>query len=284
MMKLQTVDQLLLVLRLFREHCRRGTPLRKAYQAAVRSVAEQYGVTYQTIGDGCRRRLRLNEINELYVLLELWMKGDSRPLARQLRAVSESSSHDVIESFFGFTNTGPERPLRDLENETTEAEFDIFSFRLPKREARLLRALSELKGVSVPNYLALVVGSAAQKEMARIAREFAREAEADGSPSKNLEEVLGILRDHEAQLRALGIERVSVFGSAARRGAQSPSDVDLAVTLAPDFPKGLDYLARMEIVRVKLSQLLGCKVDLVEEPVEKTELQRQIDEDRAVAF
>jgi predicted nucleotidyltransferase len=43
------------------------------------------------------------------------------------------------------------------------------------------------------------------------------------------EDVLAILRANEAELRAAGIRRVSLFGSVARCGADS--DIDLAVQL-----------------------------------------------------
>jgi predicted nucleotidyltransferase len=42
-------------------------------------------------------------------------------------------------------------------------------------------------------------------------------------------ELLSVLRGHEAELRAHGVEALTVFGSVARGDATEGSDVDLAV-------------------------------------------------------
>ena len=99
------------------------------------------------------------------------------------------------------------------------------------------------------------------------------------------EEILKILRDREAELRGLGVEHVSVFGSAARGDLRPESDVDLAVRLKPGFSQGgFDYFGRFEALRAQLARILACPVDLVEEPVETARLQKRIDEDRVLVF
>jgi uncharacterized protein len=101
----------------------------------------------------------------------------------------------------------------------------------------------------------------------------------------NLEQVIATLHTLEPELRAAGVLSLSVFGSAARGGGAPDSDVDVAVRLADSFSKrGLDYFGRLEELEQRLSQVLGCKVDVVEEPVRKERLQNRIDKDRAVAF
>ncbi len=47
---------------------------------------------------------------------------------------------------------------------------------------------------------------------------------------------------------------------------------------------GFDYFRRFEALRARLAEILACPVDLVEEPVETARLQKQIDEDRVLAF
>jgi predicted nucleotidyltransferase len=104
-------------------------------------------------------------------------------------------------------------------------------------------------------------------------------------PAPKREEILKILRDRESELRGLGVEHVSVFGSAARGDSRPLSDVDLTVRLKPGFSQGgFDYFGRFEALRARLAQILACPVDLVEEPVETARLQEQIDEDRVLAF
>jgi predicted nucleotidyltransferase len=100
----------------------------------------------------------------------------------------------------------------------------------------------------------------------------------------NRDQVICALKAHEPELRAAGVVGASLFGSTAR-GESDPADVDIAVRLAGHFSRGgFDYFGRLEDLELQLSQLLGCKVDVVEEPVRKERLQREIDKDRALAF
>jgi hypothetical protein len=98
------------------------------------------------------------------------------------------------------------------------------------------------------------------------------------------EQLVAALKAHEEELRAAGVLGVSVFGSLARR--ENPAhDVDVAVRLGAAFSQpGLDYFRRIEDLERRLSAILACKVDVVEEPVRKERLQKEIDRDRARAF
>jgi predicted nucleotidyltransferase len=98
------------------------------------------------------------------------------------------------------------------------------------------------------------------------------------------ERLIATLKAHEREFREAGVVSVSLFGSAAR-GEDSVHDVDVVVRLAENFSKpGFDYFSRLNELENRLSELLGCKVDVIEEPVRKPRLQREIDRDRAVAF
>ena len=95
------------------------------------------------------------------------------------------------------------------------------------------------------------------------------------------EQVIATLRAHELELRQAGIRRLSLFGSVARGDAESDSDVDLAAELDPEAHIGLFALGALER---RLAELLGRKVDLLPEPVEKPRLRANIDRDRQRAF
>ena len=100
----------------------------------------------------------------------------------------------------------------------------------------------------------------------------------------NRDQAIAALREHEPELKAAGVVSVSIFGSTAR-GESDPGDVDIAVRLAGNFSHGgFHYFGRLEELERQLSQLLGCKADVVEEPVRKERLQKEIDRDRALAF
>ena len=95
------------------------------------------------------------------------------------------------------------------------------------------------------------------------------------------EHVIAILRAHEAELRRAGIRHLSLFGSVARNDATVDSDVDLAAEFEP--------AARMDLFRLtalarRITEILGRRVDLLPEPVEKLRLRANIDRDRRLAF
>ena len=97
--------------------------------------------------------------------------------------------------------------------------------------------------------------------------------------------IIAKLRQHEADLRQLGIESLSLFGSTARGENTEQSDVDVAVKLNHDrMPTGFHYAARLEELRERLEATLARQVDVVPEPVRKRRFQAQIDKDRVLAF
>ena len=98
------------------------------------------------------------------------------------------------------------------------------------------------------------------------------------------DQVIATLRTCAPELKAAGVVSLSLFGSTAR-GEADPGDVDVAVRLAKDFSSGgFDYFYQLDLLEQRLSQLLGCKVDVVAEPVRKRLFQHEIDRDRALAF
>jgi len=98
------------------------------------------------------------------------------------------------------------------------------------------------------------------------------------------DQVIRALQAHEQELRAAGVVSLSLFGSVAR-GENPVHDIDVAVRLGQNFSApGLDYIGRLDDLESRLSEILGCKVDVVEEPVRKERFQKEIDRDRALAF
>ena len=97
--------------------------------------------------------------------------------------------------------------------------------------------------------------------------------------------VIALLRAHEPELRAAGVERLSIFGSVAREEAGPNSDVDVLVRLNPDAKRrGFAYFGRLAELRQQLEQILGCPVDVLVEPVRKQRLREAAEREAAVAF
>jgi len=71
--------------------------------------------------------------------------------------------------------------------------------------------------------------------------------------------VITKLREHESELKAAGIVRLSLFGSVARGNATEESDVDLMGDF--DRARGLT-LFDMAGLEVRLGEILETRVDL----------------------
>jgi predicted nucleotidyltransferase len=95
------------------------------------------------------------------------------------------------------------------------------------------------------------------------------------------DEVVARLRAHATELRAAGIRHLSLFGSVARGEAGPESDIDLAVELDPEAHISLIGLIGLES---KLGKLLGRRVDLLSEPIQRPRLRANVDRDRRHAF
>jgi uncharacterized protein len=97
--------------------------------------------------------------------------------------------------------------------------------------------------------------------------------------------VIELLRTQEAELRGLGVDSLSVFGSVARDEDRKDSDIDVAVRFDPArIPGGLAYFGFLDRLQERLRETLGRRVDLVAEPATRVALQQEIDRDRIVAF
>ena len=95
------------------------------------------------------------------------------------------------------------------------------------------------------------------------------------------EHVIATLRDHESELRAAGITRLSLFGSTARGSNRPDSDIDLLAAF--DQTRRISVLAVVGIER-QISKLLGCEVELVEEGTLKPRVWKTVETEAVRAF
>ena len=72
--------------------------------------------------------------------------------------------------------------------------------------------------------------------------------------------VIRSIRDHEGELRALGIAKLWLFGSLARGDARPHSDVDVLIDIVPDRKFSLLDVSE---VRLALCDLLGREAGVV---------------------
>jgi uncharacterized protein len=99
----------------------------------------------------------------------------------------------------------------------------------------------------------------------------------------NRDTALAIIRQHEADLKALGVISLSLFGSTARNEATVHSDVDVAVKL-DEIRSGFATFRRLEQIQDRLRALLHTRVDVIPEPKRPGPVKFAIDKDRCLAF
>jgi uncharacterized protein len=73
------------------------------------------------------------------------------------------------------------------------------------------------------------------------------------------DEAIEILKRHEAELRALGVQHLYLFGSTARGDAKRDSDVDLFF----DHERGKLGLYELMDVQQRAAEILGHKADVM---------------------
>src|SRR5438874_1976466 len=67
------------------------------------------------------------------------------------------------------------------------------------------------------------------------------------------------LKQHEAELRDLGVQNLYLFGSTVRGAAREDSDVDLFF----DYEEGKLGLFQLMDIKEHTSRILGCKADIM---------------------
>ena len=73
------------------------------------------------------------------------------------------------------------------------------------------------------------------------------------------EDAIAILKEHETELRQLGVDHLYLFGSTARGEAREDSDVDLFF----DYERGKLGLFELMDVKEQTSRILGRKADIM---------------------
>jgi predicted nucleotidyltransferase len=97
----------------------------------------------------------------------------------------------------------------------------------------------------------------------------------------NREEVIAALRAHEPELKAAGVTRLWLFGSTARGDRRPDSDIDLLAAFDETSRISLLDVAGIEI---RLGELLGQAVDLIEEGTLKPRVRRSVEAEAVRAF
>jgi predicted nucleotidyltransferase len=98
-----------------------------------------------------------------------------------------------------------------------------------------------------------------------------------------LEEIITLLKRYRQELDGRGVESLAIVGSAARGEAVQGSDVDLIVKL-DGTERGFAHFRRLDELQARLSEILGCPVDLIEDSAVSRRVRSELEKGRVVAF
>ena len=163
-MNISTLKQIFDVLSYTRENFNEGFSIERSYRYAVQKAAKYYNVSYQTIGDACRRRLELDSISEFFKLLNKWLHGDADPLIGQIKKNTSEFNHYYVDEFFKSSINNDEA----IKKVTGINDFIEYRVKISLKESRMLKALAELEGKNVLIYLNELLSQAVKNNFKKV--------------------------------------------------------------------------------------------------------------------
>jgi len=125
-------------------------------------VRKSYNVTYQTIEDGCRRRLGLTSIDDFRRMLSEYFNGNPTNIKSTLLEHTDIDLHNKIQDYFGggvisVVKTGHKVQEQPFTKHIPEKTTEVFSFRLDEETSKKLRLLLGYNGISTSEWISKIV-------------------------------------------------------------------------------------------------------------------------------
>lgn len=96
------------------------------------------------------------------------------------------------------------------------------------------------------------------------------------------DKIIAKLRAREAEIRAKGVTRLALFGSRVRGDNRKHSDLDVLVDIDPNLRKF--SLTDLAGVKVRLDEILGLEVNIVERNTISPKFAKRIADDIVEVF
>lgn len=167
MLTASTIEQILEVIQKTKEYYMGGEPVDKAYTLACRLVSKKESQFYQTVTDGCVRRLGFvggGATREFHKVLSGWLDGDGSDLKNLLLTKADKSASGMVLAYFDGNVGSGEIPRSKVTGEAGQ-DTEVVSFRLPVTMAQQLRVLAEAKGQSPAEWVSKTIISVIDAEL-----------------------------------------------------------------------------------------------------------------------
>ena len=167
MLTVSTMEQILEVIQKAKEYYLGGEPLDKAYSLACNIVRRRENVAYQTIADGCIRRLGFvgyGATGRFHKVLLKWLNGDAGELKNLLMSKADRNASKTVGAFFD-GNSGSKKMQTPRVSDGTTQESEVVSFRLPTKMAQQMKVLADAKGLSVSEWVSKTVTGVIDAEL-----------------------------------------------------------------------------------------------------------------------
>ena len=158
----KTLDQILEVIRKSKTNYLSGTPIHSSIHIGINHVSKMYVKKYQTIEDGCRRRLGLKTIDDFRRMLSEYFNGNPTNIKSILREHTGIDLHNRINDYFKGNDTiirksGDKIQEQQLPKQIPEQTTEVFSFRLDEETSKKLRLLVGYLGISSPEWISKII-------------------------------------------------------------------------------------------------------------------------------
>lgn len=167
-----TLHQILEVIEISKTRYSSGSSITSSINDGVKEVSKRYRTTYQTIEDGCRRRLGFNDIEEFKSVLMEYFNGNPDKIISVLRDHTNIDLHGKINDFFRNGKVSSIIPVENKHKNISENNSEVFSFRLDNETSKKLKMLVSYKGISISEWISNTVKNNVQDDLEELLKKL----------------------------------------------------------------------------------------------------------------
>ena len=166
-----TLDQILEVIKISKTHYTSGSSISSSVRIGITNVAKKYNnLRYQTIEDGCRRRLGLKDIDDFRDMLVECFNGNPSKIMSVLKEHTDVDLHCKINDFFKSNHYINQEFI--VKKNTPELTTQTITLRLDKDTLEKLKGLLGLTGLSLSDWVTKTVKKKLEDDLKKLEELF----------------------------------------------------------------------------------------------------------------